>query len=140
MPDIFMPIDTSFNSKLYTDLVRKGVFNRYTVDYAMANRESVKAQYPEFSEFNKKFQITDDMINAIKEIAKNEKVEWNEEQYHRSEKYIKLQIKAMIARNIWEMQQYYEVTLTEDPTITKALEVIGNNKEYKKILTNTSYK
>ena len=106
----------------------------------MANRESVKAQYPEFSEFNKKFQITDEMINAIKEIAKNEKVEWNEEQYHRSEKYIKLQIKAMIARNIWEMQQYYEVTLTEDPTITKALEVIGNNKEYKKILTNTSYK
>ena len=136
MPDIFMPIDTSFNSKLYTDLVRKGVFNRYTVDYAMANRESVKAQYPEFSQFNKKFQITDDMINDIKEIAKNEKVEWNEEQYHRSEKYIKLQIKALIARNIWEMQQYYEVTLTEDPTITKALEVIGNNKDYKKILTS----
>jgi carboxyl-terminal processing protease len=134
MPDLFMPIDTSFNSKLYTNLVRKGLFNKYTVDYAMAHRDEVKATYPEFSQFNKKFQITDEMISDFKTMAKNEKVEWNDEQYARSEKYIKLQLKALIARNVWDMQQYYEVTLTEDPTITKALEVIGDNKQYKKLL------
>ena len=134
MPDIFMPIDTSFNSKLYTNLVRKAVFNKYTVDYAMAHRDEVKYNYPEFSQFNQSFQITDDMIEAIKEIAKKEKVEWDNEQYLRSEKYIKLQIKALIARNIWDMQQYYEVTLTEDPTIAKALEVIGDKKQYNKLL------
>lgn len=134
MPDIFMPIDTSFNSKLYTNLVRKGIFNKYTVDYAMARRDEVKAKYPQFSQFNKDFQITDKMIDDFKEMAAKEKVEWNDEQYLRSEKYIKLQIKALIARNIWEMQQYYEVTLTEDPTITKALEVIGSNKQYNKLL------
>ena len=134
MPDIFMPIDTSFNSKLYTNLVRKAVFNKYTVDYAMAHRDEVKYNYPEFSQFNQSFQITDDMIEAIKEIAMKEKVEWDNEQYLRSEKYIKLQIKALIARNIWDMQQYYEVTLTEDPTIAKALEVIGDKKQYNKLL------
>ena len=134
MPDIFMPVDTSYNSKLYTNLVRKSVFNKYTVDYAMANRDKVKASYPEFSQYKEQFIVNDDMINAVKEIAKNEKVEWNDEQYLRSEKYIKLQIKALIARNVWDMQQYYEVTLTEDPTIAKALEVIGNNREYNKLL------
>ena len=134
MPDIFMPVDTSFNSKLYTNLVRKSVFNRYTVDYAMAHREQVKAQYPEFSQFNEKFQITDAMIEEVKAIAENEKVTWDEEEYQRSEKYIKLQLKALIARNIWEMQQYYEVTLTEDPVIEKALEVIGSDKIYKATL------
>ena len=136
MPDLFMPVDTSFNSKLYTNLVRKGVFNKYTVDYAMANRDKVKKEYPEFSQYNKKFQVTDAMIDEIKMIAEKEKVEWNEEQYQRSEKYIKLQIKALIARNVWEMQQYYEVTLQEDPVIQKAVEVISNDKEYKKILKN----
>ena len=134
MPDIFMPVDTSYNSKLYTNLVRKGVFNKYTVDYAMANREKVKGQYKEFSQYNKNFQVTDAMIGEIKKMAEKEKVTWNEEQYKRSEKYIKLQIKALIARNVWEMQQYYEVTLTEDPTIEKAIEVISNKKEYAKIL------
>ena len=134
MPDIFMPIDTSYDSKLYTNLVRKSVFNRYTVDYAMEYRNKLKAEYPDFSQFNKNFEISDKMMEDFKAVAAKEKVEWNEEQYQRSEKYIKLQIKALIARNVWEMQQYYEVTLTEDPTIKKALEVIGNEKTYRKLL------
>ena len=112
MPDIFLPVDTSFNSKLYTNLVRKGVFNKYTVDYALSQREKVKAQYPEFSQFNDKFQITDTMMEEVKAMAEKEKVTWNEEDYQRSEKYIKLQLKALIARSVWEMQQYYEVILT----------------------------
>ena len=67
MPDIFMPVDTSYNSKLYTNLVRKGVFNKYTVDYAMANRDRLHAQYPEFSQFNEQFQITDAMMDEVRE-------------------------------------------------------------------------
>ena len=134
MPDIFMPADTSFNSKLYTNLVRKGVFNKYTVDYAMQHRDQLKAKYPDFNQYNQQFEVDSLMIDAMKTIADKEKVEWNEEQYQRSEKYIKLQIKAMIARNVWEMQQYYEVTLTEDPTIRKALDVIGNEKVYRSML------
>ena len=130
MPDIFMPVDTSFNSKLYTNLVRKGVFNKYTVDYAMAHREQLKQKYPDFSQFNKDFQVTEAMMEEVKAVAEKEKVTWNEEEYQRSEKFIKLQVKALIARNVWEMQQYYEVTLTEDPVIDKALEVILNDKVY----------
>ena len=134
MPDIFMPADTSFNSKLYTNLVRKGILNRYTVDYAMAQRDKLKGQFQEFSQYNNKFQVTDAMIEEIKKMAEKEKVKWNEEEYKRSEKYIKLQIKALIARNVWEMQQYYEVTLKEDSTIKKAIEVISNDKTFRKLL------
>ena len=134
MPDIFMPIDTSYNSKLYTNLVRKGVFNKYTVDYAMQHRDQLKTKYPEFKLYNQHFEVDATMIEAIKAIAAQEKVDWNEEQYLRSEKYIKLQIKAMIARNVWEMQQYYEVTLPEDPTIRKALNVINDKKAYRALI------
>jgi carboxyl-terminal processing protease len=134
MPDIFMPADTSFSSKLYTNLVRKGVFNKYTVDYAMLHRDQLKKDYPEFSKYNDNFEVTKAMIDEVKKIADQEKVEWNEQEYQRSEKYIKMQIKALIARNVWEMQQYYEVTLKEDPTLKKAIELISNEKEYKKLL------
>ena len=134
MPDLFMPVDTSFNSKLYTNLVRKGVFNKYTVDYANEHREALKVTYPSFEQYNRSFTVTDIMMEAVKKAAANEKVEWNEEEYQRSAKYIKLQIKALIARNVWEMQQYYEVTLKEDPVVAKALKVLGNDKEYRKLL------
>ena len=134
MPDIFMPADTSFNSKLYTDLVRKSVLNKYTLDYAMQHRDQLKVTYPDFKQYNQHFEVDSIMIESVKTLAAQEKVNWNEEQYQRSKKYIKLQIKALIARNVWEMQQYYEVTLTEDPTIRKALDVIGNEKVYRTML------
>lgn len=134
MPDIFMPADTSFNSKLYTNLIRKGILNKYTVDYAMTQREKIKSQFPEFSQYNQKFQVTDAMIAEIKGLAEKDKITWNETEYKRSEKYIRLQVKALIARNVWEMQQYYEVTLKEDPTIKKAIEVISSNKLYRSLL------
>ena len=79
------------------------------------------------------------MIAEIKKMAETEKVEWKEDEYQRSEKYIKLQIKALIARNVWEMQQYYEVTLKEDPTITKAIQVLKSNKQYKQLLQKNWY-
>ncbi len=134
MPDIFIPADTSFNSKLYTNLIRKGVFNKFTVDYAMANRDAVKATYGDFDGFNNKFTVDDNMIADFRKAADKEKVEWNEDQYKHSEKFIKLQIKAMIARDIWSIQQYYQVTLKEDPAMLKAMEILNSDKTYKEKL------
>ena len=134
MPDIFIPADTSFNSKLYTNLVRKGILNRYTTDYALKHRDEMKYDYPTFADYNKKFVVTDEYIEGLKQVATEGKVEWNDEQFARSEKYIRLQIKALIARNVWEMQQYYEVTISEDTGVQKAMEVLTHDKEYKKML------
>ena len=78
--------------------------------------------------------ITETMLEAVKKLAESEKVEWKAEEYQRSEKYIKLQIKALIARNVWEMQQYYEVTLKEDPMIEEALKVLSSDKRYRSLL------
>lgn len=134
MPDIFIPADTSFNSKLYTNLVRKGILNRFTTDYALKHRDEMKATYPTFVDFNKNFVVTDEFVEGLKQAAQEGKVEWNDEQFARSEKFIRMQIKALIARNLWEMQQYYEVVISEDDGVQKAMEILCNDKEYKKLL------
>ena len=61
-------------------------------------------------------------------------MEWNDEQFAHSEKFILLQMKALIARNVWDTQQYYQVMASVDPGIQKAMEVLGNEKEYKRLL------
>ena len=134
MPDIFIPIDTSFNSKLYTNLVRKGALNRFTTDYALQHRDEMLKKYADFAQFNKEFTVGDDLIARLKKVGEDNKVEWNDEEFARSEKFIRLQVKALIARNVYEMQQYYEVMLAEDNGIQKAIEVLSNEKEYKRIL------
>ena len=134
MPDIFIPVDTAYNSKLYTNLVRKGALNRFTTDFGLKHRDEIKAQYVDFEHFNKSFIIGSDLINGLKKAAEEAKVEWNEEQFKHSEKFLLLQMKALIARNVWETQQYYQVMSTVDPGIQKALEVLGSEKTYKKLL------
>lgn len=134
MPDIFIPVDTAYSSKLYTNLVRKGALNRFTTDYGLKHRDEIKAQYGDFDNFNKNFTVNQDLINGLKAAGEEAKVEWNEEQFKHSEKFILLQIKALIARNVWETQQYYQVMASNDPGIQKAMEILGNEREYKRIL------
>ena len=134
MPDLFIPVDTAYNSKLYTDLVRKGALNRFTTDYGLKHHEEMKAQYVDFESFNKDFIVGQDLIEGLKKAAEEAKVEWNDEQFTHSEQFILLQMKALIARNVWETQQYYQVMASVDPGVQKALEILGNEKQYKRVL------
>ena len=91
-------------------------------------------EYGSFENFNAKFNVTDSMIDNFKKLAEEKGVEWNDEQYLRSESMIKLQIKALIARNEWDMEKYYQVVLKEDKVINKAIDVLNDSKEYRNIL------
>ena len=134
MPDIFMPVDTTYSTKLFTDLVRKTVFNAYCIDYVLKNREKINQDYPKFDGFNKKFEVDDEMMEDFKKMAESKGVSWDEEQFARSEMWIKLRIKGMIAQDVWDIDKFYQVVATEDKIIQKAVEVLNSKKEYDKIL------
>ena len=134
MPDIFIPVDTAYNSKLYTNLVRKGALNRFTTDYGLKHRDEIKAKYGDFEHFNQDFVVGQDLVEGLKKAAEEAKVEWNDEQFAHSEKFILLQMKALIARNVWETGMYYQVMASTDPGVQKALEILGNEKQYKRVL------
>ena len=108
--------------------------NRFTTDYGLKHREAIKAQYGGFDNFNKNFIVGEELINGLKKAGEEAKVEWNDEQFKHSEKFLLLQIKALIARNVWDTQEYYRVMASEDAGVKKALEILGNDKEYKRIL------
>ena len=135
MPDIFMPADTTFNTKLLTNLVRKTVFNNYCIDYVLKNREQLNHNYPDFKLYNDEFTITDDMIENLKTMAESKGVKWDDEQYQRSEMWIKLRMKGMIAQDLWDIDKYYRVVMKEDKMVQKAMEVLNSKKEYKRILS-----
>jgi len=130
MPDIFVPWDSTQFTDYYSNLVRKGVFNRYTLDYVNDNRKKLNKEYPEFNKFKQSFDVDDMMMKNFLELAGTEGVEFNETQYTSSEMFIRYQIKALIARNLWGMNQYYEVIAEIDDTLHKALEIINSEKMF----------
>ena len=134
MPDIFMPVDTTYSTKLYTDLVRKGILNRFTLEYVMEYREDILSKYVDFERYNKEFAISSSMMEDFVKFAEKEGVAWNEEQFQRSEPLIELQLKALIARNEWDMESYYQVVLQEDKVVNKAVEILNDSNQYRAIL------
>ena len=74
MPDIFIPLDTTKCSTLYNEIVRKGVFGNFVMDFLEDNRDKLKAVYPEFEDFEKNYKITDEFYQEFMAFAKKEGV------------------------------------------------------------------
>lgn len=124
MPDIFVPWDSTLYTDYYSNLVRKAVLNRYTLEYTNSNRKKLNRQFSDVQAFIDGFEVDESMMKNFLKLAEKEKVEWNEEQFNKSESLIKYQIKGLIARNIWDMNAYYQVVVPIDETLQKALEVM----------------
>ena len=92
--------------------------------------KELTSEYKNFEDFNKKFNISNDMLSALREMGDKEEVKFNEEQYQKSLPLIKTQLKALIARDLWDINEYFRVMNTTNESIQKALEIL-NSEEYK---------
>ncbi len=135
MPDIFIPLDTSFkDNDFYKKIIRKGVLNKYAIDYVDKNRNKLSEKYPNFKKYKKEFVITDEMINELIAAAEKEEIEKKEEEIEEAKENICKDLKAIIARNIWRQSEFYEIYNEDSEAYLKAIEVITNKKKYQEIL------
>lgn len=74
MPDIFIPYDTTKYSSLYNELIRRGVFGGFTLDYMTDHREEYLKKYPTIEEFKKEFEVSEKLYAELMERAKIEGV------------------------------------------------------------------
>jgi len=135
MSDIFIPLDTIRYSKIYSSLIRKGVVNGFVNEYLDENRKSLMKKYNSFNSFNDAFYLSDNEFEVFTEKAKSEEIEFSDEEIAPNKEFIKTQLKALIARNLYEAGDYFEVLSPLDPEIIKALEIINNDSLYLDILS-----
>ena len=90
-------------------------------------------QIQTFNEFYKRFEVTPDMLAQLVATGKEMGVEYNEEEYQKALPLLKLQMKALIARDLWDMNEYFQVMNATNKSVERALEIL-NDKEYEKIL------
>lgn len=137
MPDIFVPMDTSIHYRYHNRLSRNSIIYNYVLDYFDKNRERLKKKYADFETFNTKFEVTQKMIDDIVEEGVKNGIEKDEESLVITEKNIKRQIRAIIARDLFSRSDYYKIIHEDDKAIKKALDVIENQQEYDNHLVST---
>mgnify|MGYP001367668100 CR=1 FL=1 len=136
MPDIFVPIDTSDYSDYYRDLIRKGIINRFILNYMDVNRKELEVKYlnkkkdKEFENFSKDFKVDDAMLKALLEFAEKEKLEFNEEEYNKSLEHLKINLKALVARDLFTTSEFFEIINQTDNIYLEAVKVIQDDKFY----------
>lgn len=131
--DVFVPLDTTINYLYFNRLIAKNIIGEFVANYIDKNRDQLKKRYPDFNSFVKNFQVTDGMINEIVIAGEKADVPKDDEALKPLLPTIKLQLKALIARDIWNMNEMYQILNEENDMLKKGLEVLKDGT-YEKIL------
>ena len=126
MPDYFVPVDTTLFTPYHRQLSNKGVILKVHFQLIDAHREEWKKDYQDYALFCKKFDLSDSMMKQLIAEGEKEGVTFNEKQYKKSEPLIKLQLKALIARDLWDMNEYYHTINAVNESVKKAVELLKN--------------
>ena len=128
MPDVFVPLDTSFVSSFYSDAFSKGLFGQFAYDYVDENR-SLMAGYKGLDKFTRSFFVSDDLYKRFVKYAYDKGVAKDDEGVRRSTEKIKLTLKALMARQLWKGNGFYAVINSGDKTVIKAIEVLEKKNQ-----------
>ncbi len=138
MPDIFIPADTSKHFGYVNRLWRNNVINNYVLNYVDLHRDELKSEYKSIDKYDSQFTVTEEMLEAIVVAGENEGIERNEESLTYTTEYLKTQIKALIAQDIFSRNEFFRILYKDDKAIHEALEVIENQEHYNKLLVSTN--
>lgn len=133
MPDFFVPIDTARYTDWHRNISAKGVVIKATTSYIEQHRKELQSKYKHFETFNKQFRVDESFLSMLRLLAEKEGVVFDEEQYTRSLPLLTTQLKALVARDLWDMNEYYQVMNSTDHSVQQALRVLKEG-EYEKVI------
>ncbi len=125
-PDVYVEFDTIGSTKYWASLIRKGVINEFVISYMYTHRKDILKSYKTFKSFDRKFEVTDDIIEELVALGESKDIERNTEQLEVSRSHIKMQLKAMFAYRLWSLNEYYKIRNRNDIVVIKALDILDN--------------
>ena len=125
MPDEFVPLDTLQYTKFHRQLAAKSIIINANLKYIDNNRKQLKKQYPTFESFRDSFHVPQSVIDGIMAEAEKQKVIAKDDaELQRTLPYLRLQLKALIARDLWDMNEYFQLMNTKNHIVQRALQLI----------------
>ncbi|MDE5947434.1 MAG: S41 family peptidase [Prevotella sp.] len=125
MPDHFVPLDTTRYTKFHRMLAAKNVILNANLRYIDTHRKELKKAYKSFDSYNASFEIPQSVIDSI--LQEGERLEIkpkDDEELTRTLPYLRLQLKALVARDLWDMSEYFAVSNESNDIVRKALEIL----------------
>ena len=125
MPDVFVPLDTTHYTKFYQALRRLNLFNSVTLRYIDHERKTLKKTYKRFDDFLTDYEVPQTLIDeVIAEAEKKDARPKDDDELQETLPDIRFILKALIAYDIWDRNEYFRIINTRSDSVKKALEFL----------------
>jgi carboxyl-terminal processing protease len=124
MPDVFVPVEMDDHLAYYNRLINRGIIYDYAFEYTDAHRDKL-SEYKNPENFDRHFSITDTIFSGLIEYAAENGVEKNEGDIQARKDDIKILLKALIARNVFDNDGFYPIYHRKDDTFQQALKMMN---------------
>ena len=118
MPDEFVPLDTTRTTPFYRQLWGKSIVLNAAFKYNDSQRKKLRKRYPTFEQFKAGFVVPEDVLKGIVDEAKKDKITYKDEkEWQRTIPMLQLQLKSLIARDLWGMSECYQILNENNPIV-----------------------
>lgn len=128
MPDRFVPVDTSYYSPLYRNLLSKGTLSQYCLQYVDQNRDKLLKQYKTPEKFFSKFKVTPELTEGLLAKAEADSIEIVPEQMEKSRPMIEAIMVGYIGNDLYEEATFLQSINPLNPVFAEGLRVLKEKK------------
>lgn len=122
MPDVFVPLDTTQYTKFLRQMAARSYIINANLKYIDVNRKQLKKQFATFNDFNARFEVPQSLIDDVIQAAEKDKIKPKDQQELQATlPQLRRQLKALIARDLWDMSEYFQVINETNPIVVKAV-------------------
>lgn len=123
-PDLFVALDTMRYTPLHRRLVAAGLVVQHSLRYIEQHRQELLAQ-GDFQHFKQHYEVPQSLLDDIFKAGREKKIEpKNDDELQRTIPMLRLQLKSLFARDLWEMSEFYSILSEDNPVVQRALEVL----------------
>lgn len=108
-PDVLIAADTTGFSDYYANLIRRGVVNEYVISLMDSERDRWQRTYPDFEAFDAGFEADDALLEGLTALGTERGVPFDEAGFDASKKLIRIQLKALVAQRLFDVEAFYRV-------------------------------
>ncbi len=120
MPDVEVKyVSYSKNQAVTQKMYQNRIFFTVAARYA-AQAKNFGAR---FERFMTEFKVSDAMLIALQKAAREQEIGLTDQMLKSDRTFLRIRLKAEIARNLWGMDRYYQVLLQKDNQYKQALEL-----------------
>ena len=128
MPDVFVPLDTLQYTKYHRQLVLKGVVINTDLRYIDNHRDQLRSLFPTFEAFRTGFQVPQALIDDVMKDGEKQGVKPEDDaELQKTLPYLKAQLKALVARDLFDMSEYFQIINEESDIVKAAIKCLSSD-------------